>query len=49
MRTKTFSPPFQEGAKLNFQPKNDRTKIYFISVKLIWLISLCDRDTIYNL
>ena len=54
-----YRPPMQiglrhlsvgkEALKLNFQPKNDRTKIKFIFLKLIWLILLDDRDAIYNL
>ena len=48
-----FLRPFKllgkKALKLHFQHKNDRTKIYFIFVKLIWLNLLDDRDTIYNL
>ena len=48
-----FLRPFKrlgkKALKLNFQPKNDRTKILFIFMKLIWLLLLDDRDTIYNL
>ena len=39
----------KKALKLHFQHKNDRTKIYFIFMKLIWLKLLDDRDTIYNL
>ena len=48
-----FLRPFKrlgkKALKLHFQHKNDRTKIYFILMKLIWLNLLDDRDTIYNL
>ena len=48
-----FLRPFKrldkKALKLHFQHKNDRTKIYFIFMKLIWLKLLDDRDAIYNL
>ena len=48
-----FLRPFKrldkKALKLHFQHKNDRTKTYFIFMKLIWLKLLDDRDTIYNL
>ena len=48
-----FLRPFKclgkKALKLLFQHKNDKTKIYFFFMKLIWLKLLDDRDTVYNL